>query len=69
VFEHGQVAVARPVQHETVVLGTVYLRAITEPFERRLARYVGIALLIIMAALLVIVLGAAMPPSAGPIFS
>jgi signal transduction histidine kinase len=59
VFEHGQVAVARPVQHETVVLGTVYLRAITEPFERRLARYVGIALLIIMAALLVIVLGAA----------
>ena len=60
VFENAQVAVAIQVrQGRSAVLGTVYLRAVTEPFERRLARYVGIALLVIMAALVVIVLGAA----------
>ena len=40
-------------------LGTVYLRVITESFERRLVRYAAIMLLATMAALVLAVLGAA----------
>jgi signal transduction histidine kinase len=58
-FEGAEVAVAIPVRQQTATLGTVLVRSIAEPFERRLARYIGIALLVIMAALVVLVLGAA----------
>ncbi len=44
------------VQNETV-LGSVYLRTATESWARRAARYLGIALIVVMASLLVAVLG------------
>lgn len=50
--------VSRPVVERGQVFGSVYLRTIQEPLTRRLARYSGIALLVVMAALVVIVLGA-----------
>jgi two-component sensor histidine kinase len=40
-------------------LGTVYLRAVREPFARRATRFGAIALLIVMASLVVAVLGTA----------
>jgi signal transduction histidine kinase len=58
-FENAQVAVSMAVRQNTAELGAVYLRANAEPFQRRLTRYAGIALLVIMAALVVVVLGAA----------
>ena len=58
-FEADTVTVTVPVLQEGQVLGTVYLRALSEPLARRLARYSGIGLLVVMASLLVAVLGAA----------
>ena len=52
------IVVARPVAQGAVPLGTVYLRTVREPLTRRAARYGGIAMLIVMAALIVVVLGA-----------
>jgi len=47
-----------PVQQEIHRVGSVYLRALAEPLPRRLARYAGAAVLMLMAALLLGVLGA-----------
>ncbi len=57
--EDGFVTVSRPVTQGNVELGSVRLRVVLEPFVRRLERYGGIALLVTMASLLVVVLGAA----------
>ncbi|PIC00950.1 ATP-binding protein [Caulobacter sp. X] len=48
-----------PVTEGDTVLGSVYLRTVLESPTRRAMRYAGFALLIVMAALLVAVLGAA----------
>jgi signal transduction histidine kinase len=56
-FEKEHLIVAIPVLQEGTGIGTVYLRTGTESLDRRIARYVGIALLVIMASLLVAVLG------------
>ena len=48
-----------PVTEGETVLGSVYLRTVLESPGRRAMRYAGFALLIVMAALLVAVLGAA----------
>ena len=48
-----------PVVQGHAVLGSVYLRVIQEPLTRRATRYGGIALLVLMAALMVAGLGAA----------
>jgi signal transduction histidine kinase/ActR/RegA family two-component response regulator len=48
--------VALQVAPQGRAIGTVYVRAVTEPLFRRLARYGGIALLMIMASLMVAVL-------------
>ena len=50
--------VTTPVVQRSERLGTVYLRAIREPFARRALRFGGIALLIVMASLVVGVFGA-----------
>jgi len=47
------------VEEGETVLGSVYLRTVLESPGRRAMRYAGFALLIVMAALLVVVLGAA----------
>lgn len=57
-FEGGDLIVTVPVVQGSTRLGSVYLRTITEPLPRRLARYAGVGMLIIMAALIVAVLGA-----------
>lgn len=46
-----------PVAQGSATLGSVYLRVLEEPLSRRLTRYGGIALLVLMAALLVAGLG------------
>ncbi|HTK36389.1 MAG TPA: HWE histidine kinase domain-containing protein [Caulobacteraceae bacterium] len=56
--EGARLVVRAPVAQGATRLGSVYLRTITEPLVRRLARYSGIALLVVMASLLVAVLGA-----------
>src|SRR5580692_338302 len=53
------IVVSRPVAQGGTVLGSVYLRTVNEPLIRRAARYGGIAMLVLMAALVVIVFGAA----------
>jgi signal transduction histidine kinase len=56
-FTGSNVEIAVPVRQGLAVEGTVYLRAITESSQRRIARYVGILLLAIMAALVLAVFG------------
>ncbi len=56
-LEGDHLVVARPVDQGSTHLGSIYLRTVREPLGRRLARYGGIGLLVIMAALIVVVLG------------
>ena len=58
-FAADRLSVAVPVIEGDRRLGTAYVRWITEPFSRRLERYGVIALLIVMAAVIFLVLGAA----------
>lgn len=58
-FEDGRLVVAAPVVLKETQLGVVRLQTITEPFAQRVARYGGVALLVVMASLVVGVLGAA----------
>ena len=52
----GYIDVAVPVTQNGVRLGMVLLRAVTEPAERRVARYAGLILLVSMGALVIAVL-------------
>lgn len=56
-FQANRVTVSRPVAEGGQVFGSVYLSVVEESAARRIARYSGIGLLIVMAALVVIVLG------------
>ena len=58
-FAADRLSVAVPVLEGDAVLGTAYVRWITEPFLRRLERYGVIALLVVMASVIFLVLGAA----------
>ena len=51
------IVVTAPVRQGQTVMGSVYLRAVVEAWPQRLVRYAGIAVLLVMAALLVGVLG------------
>jgi signal transduction histidine kinase/CheY-like chemotaxis protein len=53
----GEAVITAPVVQNGTRLGSVYLRASTEPWTRRVSRYVGIGIILIMAALLVAALG------------
>ena len=56
---HGnQLIVTAPVVQGGAYLGSVYLRTMTEPLPHRAVRYLGIAIIVIMACLLVGTLGA-----------
>ena len=52
----GYIDITVPVSQNGGLVGTVLLRAITEPQERRLARYAGLILLVTMGALVIAVL-------------
>jgi signal transduction histidine kinase len=52
----GLLAISVPVMQENVKIGTVYIWATEESPQRRIARYLGIALLIVMGALVLVVL-------------
>ena len=52
----GQVSVITPVSQKGVRLGAIYLRDRTEPIMRRLVRYVGPGLLVIMASIMFLVM-------------
>jgi len=58
-FDGAHLTVTVPVVQGTSRLGSVYLRTVTEPLPRRIARYAGIGLLILMASLVVAVFGVA----------
>lgn len=58
-LEQSRVVVTALVRQGGAVLGTVYLRAETEPLARRLERYTGVAILVVMASLIVAILGVA----------
>ncbi len=58
-FDGPRLTVTRPVVQGTTHLGAVYLRIATETTARRLIRYLGIGLVVVMASLLVGLLGAA----------
>lgn len=53
----GRLRVATPVTQGGLRLGTVYLRYLVEPLSRRITRYVGISVILTMAAMLIAVLG------------
>ena len=55
--EDDSVEIAVPVRQGLTVVGTVYVRALTESAQRRTMRYVGILLLATMAALVLAVFG------------
>jgi len=52
----GLLAISVPITQEKVRIGTIYLWATEETAQRRIARYSGIALLVIMGALVLVVL-------------
>ena len=56
-FEANSLTIETPVEADGQYLGDVYMRLQTEPFDRRILRYGGIMLLMVMGALLVLVLG------------
>ena len=56
IFEDNYLTVIQPIVQSGRMVGTVYIRAVTEPLIRRIARYGGILLLMAMASLLVAVL-------------
>ncbi|HJV40293.1 ATP-binding protein [Caulobacter sp.] len=58
-MDGSRLVLTAPVIEGETVLGSVYLRTMLESPTRRAMRYAGFALLIVMAALLVAVLGAA----------
>ena len=58
-FRGNRLIAAIPIVSHNLTLGTVYLDIATQSVGRRLERYIGIGLLVTMAALLVAVLGAA----------
>jgi signal transduction histidine kinase len=58
-FDGNRLIVSMPVTQDGKKLGTIYLDILTEPIAHRLQRYLGIGLLVTMAALLVVVLGTA----------
>ncbi len=53
----GRLIVTVPILQNGTRLGTVYLSAATEPWTRRVSRYVGIGIILLMSALLVAGLG------------
>jgi signal transduction histidine kinase/CheY-like chemotaxis protein len=57
--EDGRLTVVVPVRQGNLALGHVYLRTSVEPFAARLSRYVAIGLILMLAALLIAILGAA----------
>jgi len=59
VFQGGRLAVTMPVVQEGdgLALGLVHLRVVVEPVGRRLGRYAGVGLLILMASVVLAVLG------------
>jgi PAS domain S-box-containing protein len=57
-FEGQDLIVTVPVVQGSTRLGSVYLRTVTEPLARRVARYGGVGLLIVMASLIVAIFGA-----------
>ncbi|HEU4959496.1 MAG TPA: response regulator [Sphingomonas sp.] len=61
---HGEMIVTLPVAQAGVPMGSVYLRAALEPWTHRAVRYVGIAVVVIMAALLIVMLGASFAAAA-----
>jgi signal transduction histidine kinase len=58
-FENNRLITTSPVVRDGENLGAVYLRTNTDSLARRLSRYVGIGVLVILAALVFVVLGAA----------
>jgi signal transduction histidine kinase len=58
-FDGNRLIVSMAVAHDGKKLGSIYLDILTEPIAHRLQRYIGIGLLVTMAALLVVVLGTA----------
>ncbi|MGE3934312.1 MAG: response regulator [Rhodospirillaceae bacterium] len=52
----NRLSVVVPVVHEGIDLGTIYLRLVVESVVQRLGRYVGIAILVVLAALVFVVL-------------
>ena len=57
-LQGARLAVSAPIHQGRTQLGSVYMRSLAEPWSRRLTGYSGIALLVLMAALLVAGLGA-----------
>jgi signal transduction histidine kinase len=55
--EGGHIDIAVPVHQNGAILGSVSLRAAAEPAQRRIARYIGLVLLVTMGALVIAVLG------------
>ena len=53
----GLLAISVPIVQENLKIGTVYLWATEEAPQRKIARYLGIALLVVMGALVLVVLG------------
>ena len=58
VFHGADLIVTAPVAQGSTKLGSVYLKTATEAWPQRALRYIGIALVVVMACLLVAVLGA-----------
>jgi signal transduction histidine kinase len=55
----GTLTIVEPVREGSLSLGFVYLRTSIEPLSARLSRYLAIGLVLLMAALLIALLGAA----------
>jgi len=56
-FDTTRLTVTAPVTQGATRLGSVYVRTVIEPLPRRVARYAGVGVLVLMAALVVAVFG------------
>jgi signal transduction histidine kinase/ActR/RegA family two-component response regulator len=57
-FVDGRVLVSAPVLHQGEALGSVFVRTRPEPVAAVIGRHAGVALLVVMASLLMVVMGA-----------
>jgi len=57
-IEGLQLTVVEPVLEGSLELGNVYLRTSVEPLTERISRYAAIGVIVLMAALLIVILGA-----------
>ena len=57
-IEGNRISIISPIQEGSLPLGTVYVRSKLEPWQQRASRYLGIGVVVLLAAMMIALLGA-----------